>query len=110
MKNFRNKEKGRFHWMKDKMVSIAILAGITLVLIFGTFYISNLGNKQGLQLTREAVNRAMVECYAIEGNYPPNLEYMEENYGLSYDHTKYYIFYEVFASNIMPTVEVYEKR
>lgn len=110
MKNFRNKERGRFYWLKDKMVSVAILSGITLVLVFGTFYISNMGNKHGLQLTREAVNRAAIECYAIEGNYPPDIAYMEKHYGLSYDRTKYFIFYEVFASNIMPTIEVYEKR
>lgn len=110
MKNFRNKERSRFGWLKDKVTSVAFLIGITIVLVLGTFYISNMGNKQGLQLTREAVNRAAIECYAIEGNYPPDVDYMEKNYGLSYDHTKYFIFYEVFASNIMPTIEVYEKR
>lgn len=110
MKNFKNTERGKHGWLKDKLVSISILTGITIVLVLGTFYISNMGNKQGLQLTREAVNRAAIECYAVEGNYPPTVEYMEKNYGLTYDRTKYYIFYEVFASNIMPTIEVYEKR
>lgn len=110
MKKFRDKERSRFGWMRDKLVSMAILGGITVVLVLGTLYISNMGNKQGLQLTREAATRAAIECYAIEGNYPPDVSYMEKNYGLTYDHTKYYIFYEVFASNIMPTIEVYEKR
>lgn len=110
MKNFRNREREYQGWVRDKLVSVMILIGITAVLVFGTFYISNMGNKQGLQLTKEAVNRATIECYAIEGNYPPDVKYMEDNYGLTYDQTKYYIFYEVFASNIMPTIEVYEKR
>ncbi len=83
---------------------------ISAVLIAGIYYISNMGSEQGIKLTREAAIRTAVECYAIEGIYPPNVKYMEDNYNLSYDKTKYYIHYDAFASNIMPTIEVYEKR
>ena len=83
---------------------------LAVCLVAGIFYISNMGNEQGIKLTREAAVRTAVECYAIEGIYPPNVQYMEDNYNLRYDKTKYYIHYDAFASNIMPTIEVYEKR
>lgn len=58
---------------------------------------------------RKAVMDACVQCYALEGSYPPSLEYLEDHYGLILDREEYYFYYEVFASNVMPTVEVYRK-
>lgn len=58
---------------------------------------------------KEAIEMACVQCYAIEGSYPPDLEYLRDNYGIVLDHDRYYYYYEVFASNVMPVVEVYEK-
>ncbi len=97
---------------KDRglLKSVLLTLVISAVFIAGIYYLGNIGNEQGIMLTREAVTRTVVECYAIEGIYPPNVEYMEENYNFTYDKTKYYIHYDVFASNIMPTIEVYEKR
>ena len=109
MKNFANVKARRMEilgWLR----SILFVIVISAVLIAGIFYISNMGNEQGLKLTKEAAVRTMIECYAIEGIYPPNVQYMVDNYNLSYDDTKYFIHYDAFASNIMPTIEVYEKR
>lgn len=58
---------------------------------------------------RQAILDACVQCYALEGSYPPSLEYLEEHYGLILDRERYFFYYEVFASNVMPTVEVYKK-
>lgn len=90
--------------------SIVFFVVISAVLVAGIYYIGNMGNEQGIKLTREAAVRTAVQCYSIEGIYPPNVDYMEKNYKLSYDKSKYYIHYDAFASNIMPTIEVYEKR
>lgn len=90
--------------------SVFFVVIISAILVFSIYYISNLGEEQGIKLTREAAVRTAVQCYSIEGIYPPNVEYMETNYKLKYDDSKYYIHYDAFASNIMPTIEVYEKR
>ena len=47
-----------------------------------------------------------VQCYALEGFYPEDLEYLETHYGLSYDSEKYVISYEVIGSNLMPDVTI----
>ena len=38
---------------------------------------------------RKAVARASVQCYAIEGRYPPSVEYLEENYAVQINRKKY---------------------
>ena len=56
----------------------------------------------------EAIRKAAVQCYAIEGSYP-TLEYLVESYGLIINESAYYYHYEIIASNIMPVIAVYKK-
>lgn len=64
---------------------------------------------ESFKILSDAIIRSAVQCYAIEGFYPPNIEYLEENYGLLVDHDKYFISYSVFASNIIPEVDLFQK-
>lgn len=68
----------------------------------------NVEERQAQQLER-AIGRAAVTCYAIEGVYPPNLDYIRENYGVAIDETRYDVFYDVFAQNVMPSVHVLQR-
>ncbi|MFA6948020.1 MAG: hypothetical protein WCQ72_03485 [Eubacteriales bacterium] len=60
----------------------------------------------GADILRCAIERAAVSCYATEGVYPPTLDYLCENYGVSVDISRYAVDYDCFASNIMPSVIV----
>lgn len=64
---------------------------------------------EGLEVLSQAIMKSAVQCYALEGFYPPNIQYLEDNYGLLVNHDKYFISYRVFASNIMPEVDVFPK-
>ncbi len=55
---------------------------------------------------REAVQRSALQCYAVEGVYPPDLQYLEDNYGLQVNQEDFYVTYDAFASNLPPTVLV----
>lgn len=55
-----------------------------------------------------AVKQACVTCYALEGRYPPNLEYMSKNYGIAIDENRYIVLYQVFGQNIMPMIKIME--
>lgn len=68
-----------------------------------------LSRAQRLETVTRSVQNAVTLCYSIEGAYPESLEYLTENYGVSYDRESYIIHYECFASNIRPTVTVIEK-
>ena len=62
--------------------------------------------KGGGDSSRKAVARASVQCYAIEGRYPPSVEYLEENYAVQINRKKYNVFYDGFASNVMPEITI----
>ena len=91
------------------LLALVILAAV--LLSFSTA-LSNLKvgrGEEGRLRLEESVRRAAVTCYAVEGIYPPDLEYLQEHYGIQVDEKNYYVFYEVFASNMMPDITVVEK-
>ena len=61
---------------------------------------------ESLQVMRTALNRAAVECYALEGFYPPELSYLTGRYGVSVDEEIYYVDYAYTGSNLMPDITV----
>lgn len=78
--------------------------------LFGLSRAGAMTGEKSLADLKNAVRRAAVSCYAIEGVYPPDLLYLRENYGLMIDEEKYFVRYDAFASNLMPEIEVYVKR
>lgn len=82
------------------------------VLMFFLSALDNLktGNgEEGKEQLEQALKRCAVACYATEGIYPPNVEYMKEHYGIQIDEERYLVMYEVFAENLMPDITVLEK-
>lgn len=55
-----------------------------------------------------SLKRAAVACYAAEGVYPPNVQYLEDRYGIQINSDLYIVKYEVIASNLMPDITVLE--
>lgn len=64
---------------------------------------------EGKRQLEEALRRTAVACYASQGFYPPDVDYMQQHYALQYDEDSYIIYYEVYASNLMPDITVLEK-
>lgn len=96
--------------MKDNKFKILYF---TIFLVFVGFLFIAVNNaeigahEENYNILKDALSRSVVQCYAIEGFYPPNIEYLESNYGLVVDHNKYIISYNIFASNIMPEFDVF---
>ena len=87
------------------------LGALCILLLFFTA-LSNLDSgrgEEGRQQLEESLRRAAVACYAAEGIYPPDLDYLREHYGLQIDEDRYTVFYEIFGSNLMPDITVLEK-
>lgn len=102
------KERVTYYW--KTMIFPSILCGVLLFLLFASIdYVDLMNERQSLDLLKQTVKKATVECYVIEGVYPSDLSYLEENYGVVYDKKKFNIEYSCFSSNIMPTIVVYEK-
>lgn len=59
---------------------------------------------------KHAVQQSALQCYAVEGVYPPDIEYLRENYGLRINTDAYVVAYEAYAENQMPNVKVVKKK
>lgn len=88
------------------IITVAMFLAVLLLVVFGTGQLSVTATEEGVAATRQAIERAAILCYASEGFYPPSLSYIEENYGVQIDRENYVVYYEVFASNIMPIIKV----
>ena len=102
--------------MKKKNSGFARRLMMTLVvfavLFVGVYLLVNrVGSASGnaeTELVRDAVRSAVLTCYAVEGAYPANLDYLKDHYGLAYNEKAYMVMYDAFATNIMPTIRVVE--
>lgn len=61
---------------------------------------------QRLQQVEQAVRRSCLSCYALEGAYPPDLNYLKDRYGLQIDEDEYIVRYCAVAQNLMPDIYV----
>ena len=93
----------------SKFISVIIIIMLIVYLYMAVDNAERKSNEESYKTLSDAIMRSAVQCYAIEGFYPPDINYLENNYGLLVDHNKYFVSYNVFASNIIPDVQVFLK-
>lgn len=101
---------------KKKKLNYFEAFGMTLFLIavivwfsLGFNDVGKANKAQQLSETRASVLKSVVLCYSVEGQFPPDIDYLKKNYGLFLNDDKYIVSYEVFAPNIMPDISVFER-
>ena len=97
------KKRGAARWIALALL-ILLVAALLIVWKPGR----DLGDESAAAI-REAIRRSALQCYAVEGVYPPNLQYLQDNYGLEVNTEDFYVTYDAFASNLPPTVRVTSK-
>jgi hypothetical protein len=80
-----------------------------VLLSFASKSITDSNRAQEKELLSRALERSITQCYALEGDYPPNLAYLTENYGLTYDADHFFIDYQYIGSNLRPDTTIIEK-
>lgn len=86
--------------------SVVLFAAVAVVVVSGVLKVSKRADEEGAETLRNGIRRASVQCYAIEGRYPPSVQYLTDNYGIQIDEKRYSVFYDGFASNVMPDITV----
>jgi len=91
-----------------------IAAGVLFIALIAAFVllingVTNSGSGQELELVRDAVKNAALTCYAVEGMYPDDLQYLRDHYQLAYNQERFIVVYDAFASNLMPSIQVTER-
>ena len=94
---------------KKDVASILIFVALIVAFVLLVNGITNKNSGRERQIVRDAVKSAALTCYAVEGMYPDDLEYLREHYNLSYNEERYHVFYDPLASNLMPTIKVAER-
>lgn len=93
-----------------KKGSLLLAAAVLVCFLVALSRLDTGRQEKGRQQLEEALRRTAVSCYALEGAYPPSVEYMKEHYGLTYDGSRYTVHYSVFASNLMPEITVLDSK
>lgn len=103
--------------MKRKKMMLSMIRGVLLpcvVMVVLLCFTSALGNLESgregedIRQLQEVLQKGCVACYAAEGVYPPDLEYLKNHYGIQIDEQRYTVYYNRFAQNLMPDVTVLE--
>lgn len=100
-------KKEKTHWT-HLLPSVLFLA-VLLVFTFCAGHLSDSNSNQEYQIVQNALERSITQCYALEGTYPPNIEYLQNNYGFTYNTSHFYIDYQYIGGNLRPDVTIIAK-
>ena len=105
------KQKNRFGAPKKNrrgllnlLGTIAVFAALIVLFNYGINNLTQANEEEALEAVRNAVRRSAIQFYALEGRFPPHLEYLEERFGLQLDHERFEIIYSAFGANVMPQI------
>ena len=94
---------------KEDIAAILVFVALIIVFVVLVNNITGKGNRREMDIVKDAVKNATLTCYAVEGMYPDDLNYLIEHYNLSYNKDRYIVYYEPLASNVIPSIKVVER-
>lgn len=88
-----------------------VLILVTVLAVFVLFSNSMVNNNTAREkeILENAIDRSITQCYALEGTYPADLAYLEENYGLIYNKKQFFVVYEYIGGNLRPSITIIER-
>ena len=94
--------------MGKKMLSAGLAVLVLGLFAVGVSRVEDTADREGVRQLERALRQAAVACYAAEGIYPPNVDYLCRHYGVLVNEERYTVIYEIFADNLMPAILVLE--
>jgi len=98
--------KSALDFLRAAVLPVLFTVAIMIMIVFGLRQTSESSSAEGLRILEDSIRRAAVMSYAIEGRFPESLTYIEENFGIHIDRTRYVVHYRVFGTNILPEIVV----
>ena len=87
--------------------AVVIFISVALSVGFGVAAAGKASVSNQIALLKDTVRREAVQCYALEGTYPKDLDYLIERYNLRYDAERYIVHYKSLGSNLLPEISVF---
>jgi hypothetical protein len=72
---------------------------------FGMVMIAERDHESQSEKIKEIIDRALIQCYALEGAYPNDIRYLSK-YGVLFNNEEYEYYYELTWATYMPVVAV----
>lgn len=101
---FGKKKRGLGRLKSLFFVILFVAVAAVFVYLMNDFGRSTISRQQ--TSLENAIHRDIIQCYALEGVYPPDLDYLKEHYGLTWDTETFFVDYEPIGSNLYPDVTV----
>lgn len=97
----------KLYKLKTMQPIVMLIVSLTFIVIILTGLSSYESRFDGIETDRirETVEKYAIQCYATEGAYPPNIQYLSDHYGLIIN-DRYIYLYEPIAENIKPIVQI----
>jgi hypothetical protein len=89
----------------NKLIGPVIIT-LSIVIVFRGVSTFNVNSETVREKnTINIIKKALIQCYALEGNFPSELIYLEK-YGVVFDVDKYKYYYKTTNGNMNPDVRV----
>ena len=100
-----NKIKNFIKDTKGVLFTVLILAVVVVFFFSAVGGASGKADSSAIATLEKAIKRAAIQCYAIEGFYPPDVTYLVDHYGIIIE-DKYIVEYKSFSGNNLPMIKV----
>ncbi len=91
------------------LISPVIFIALFLFFLQGIQSVGETTKAKQLESLETALRRSISQCYAVEGAYPPSVDYLVDHYGLTYDSSTFLVDYDYYGGNLLPEVTVLRK-
>lgn len=91
-------------------LTLLFALALAALVLLGIRQAAEAQRREAKRVLEDSLYRAAVSCYAIEGRYPDTLARLTGDYGVFIDEDKYTVYYDIFASNLMPDITVLENQ
>ncbi len=101
------RRKGFAIFKNAMFYSVLLFVAVVAVIVIGVRNVGETVADEQLTMLENAVRRSAVQCYALEGSYPVNLDYLKDEYGLYFDEETYVVHYLNIGGNLLPEISVF---
>jgi len=89
----------------SKIVLTLVIGGILFYLMSSMVSYGEINADKECENVRVIIDKALVQCYALEGSYPSDIQYLT-SYGVILDPYKYFYNYTWLGSNTKPGLDI----
>ncbi len=94
------------NYLAGVLLKIILTAFVLLCFYYGTLRAGEANREEYAARLADSVRKAAVQCYALEGQYPADIDYLRNHYGLRFDEDKFVVHYSGAGANLMPDITV----